>query len=137
MLLYYKVFNIFHTVIYILFFTSPYNIFVFQSMFGFLIFFTYIIILLLFLSTLYYFVMVFLYTISLSLSLSLSPLATYRFPKFDDDSNIKYVIISFLLLFKFSVSNLIFFFFLWCIGCENECFPSITPLNVDNFIYLI
>ena len=42
-------------------------------------------------------------------------------------------------------SNLVFLnwhlfyipFFLWCIRCENECFPSITPLYKDNSIYWI
>ena len=62
MLLHCKVFNVFHMVISILFFASPYNLFVFQStitnwssffLFSF------------FLSTLYYFVLVFFYTISI------------------------------------------------------------------------
>ena len=141
MLLYCKVFNIFHTVISILFFTSPYNIFVFQStitnwrlVFLFL-FFIYTIILLLFLSTLYYFVMVFfLYHLSLSLSIGNLSFSKIWWWFYD----IKYALLVFFFFLVFLTWFFFFIsFFLWCIGCENECFPSITPLNIDNFIYVI
>ena len=106
MLLHCKVFNILHTVISILFFNSPYNLFVFKSTITNwrLIFFP--------LSTLYYFVLVFfLYHLCLCLSLSLSlPIGKLSFSKiwwwFYD---IKYALLVFIYLF--SVSNLICFVF--------------------------
>ena len=77
MLLHCKVFNVLLTVISILFFTSPYNLFVFQSIITNwrLVFFLYLLFI-----TLYWF-----FSIP-SLSLSLSPLATFHFPKFDNES---------------------------------------------------
>ena len=101
MLLHCKVFNILHMVISILFFTSPYNLFVFQSTITNrrLVFFFFP------LSSLYYFVLVFFSTISLSLSLSIGNLLFSKIWWWFYD--IKYA----LLVFFFSVSNLICFVF--------------------------
>ena len=65
------------------FFTSPYNLFVFQSTNT-----NWRLFLCLFVSFFFFFNLLFitLYWFFSIPSLSLSPLATYRFPKFDDDS---------------------------------------------------
>ena len=108
MLLHCKVFNVLYTVISILFFTSPYNLFVFQSTITnwrlvFILFYY-------FLSTLYYFVLVFFFffnTISLSLSLPIDNLSFSKIWWWF--YVIKYALL--VYLFKFCVSNLISFVF--------------------------
>ena len=99
MLLHCKVFNILHIVISILFFTSFYNLFVFQSTITnwHLIFFS--------LSTLYYFVLVFFSIQSLSLSIGNLLFSKIWWWFYD----IKYALLVFF--FWFSVSNLICFVF--------------------------
>ena len=131
MLLHCKVFNVLHTVISILFFTSPYNLFVFQSTITNwrLVFFLDLLFI-----TLYWF---FLYINSLSLSignLSFSKIWWWFY-------NIKYALLGFFILFYF-ILNLVFltWFVLYFIlplmhWVWEWVFPSITPLNVDNFIY--
>ena len=75
---------------------------------------------------------------SLSLSLSL-PIGNLSFSKiwwwFYD---IKFALLVFYSNLVFLNWHLFYIpFFLWCIRCENECFPSITPLYKDNSIYWI
>ena len=107
MLLHCKVFNVLHTVISILFFTSSNNLFVFQSTitnWHLVFFFLYLLFI-----TLYWF---FFYTISLSLSLSLSlSIGNLSFSKiwwwFYD---IKYAL---LVFFFFNLVFLTWFFFVF------------------------
>ena len=102
MLLHCKAFNVLHTIISILFFTSPYNLFVFQSTITNwrLIFFLYLLFI-----TLYWFFSI----PSLFPSLSIGNLSFSKIWWWFYD--IKYALLLLLLLLLFSVSNLICFVF--------------------------
>ena len=125
-------------VISVLFFTSSYILFVFQLVVTnwcliFFSFFLYIFFLLFI--TLYCFFFFLLFHLSLSLSLSphWQPIIFKIWWWFYD---IKFALLVFYSNLVFLNWHLFYIpFFLWCIRCENECFPSITPLYEDKFIY--